>query len=68
MLTYRTLDRFEAEHGTKNFDAEQIGRIEFAAYVANMNRCGHPEWTEADVYTDFCRVLKIERIELEQVA
>jgi hypothetical protein len=30
-----------------------------------MNRCGHPEWTDADVFADFLRVLEIDKIEIE---
>ena len=61
MLTYRTLDRFEQDNARESFTDRQAERIEFAAYVANMNRCAHPEWTEDDIYTDFLRVLDIEK-------
>lgn len=62
MLTYKTLDRFEAENITENYTAQELERVEFAAYVANMNQCSNPEWTEADIYADFLRVLGIEKI------
>jgi hypothetical protein len=65
MLTCETLDRFEKEYKTEQYNANQIAQIEFAAYVANMNRCGHPEWTDADVFADFLRVLEIDKIEIE---
>jgi hypothetical protein len=62
MLTYKTLDRFETENITENYTAHELERVEFAAYVANMNCCTHPEWTETDIYTDFLRVLDVEKI------
>ena len=62
MLTYKTLDRFENEYITENYTEKELERVEFAAYVANMNRCSNPEWTEADIFTDFLRVLTIEKI------
>lgn len=66
MLTYKTLDRFEAENDVLSlYTAEQIKTIEFAAYVANMNTCAHPDWTDDDVYRDFLRVLKIHKIPVE---
>ena len=68
MLTYRTLDRFEAECKVSHYDAEQIEKIELAAYVANMNQCAHPEWTDADIYKDFFRVLDIHKVEVVKIA
>ena len=65
MLTYETLDRFEREYKTEHYTPEQVKTIEHAAYVANMNRCSHPEWTEADIFADFIRVLGIHKIETE---
>ena len=65
MLTCETLDRFEREYKTERYTSEQIETIEHAAYVANMNRCSHPEWTEADIFADFIRVLGIHKIETE---
>lgn len=65
MLTVRTLSRFEAEYKTAHYTAEQIETIEHAAYVANMNQCNNPEWTEADIFADFLRVLSIHHIETE---
>ena len=63
MLTYKTLDRFEAENDVLGFYTnEQIEKIEYCAYVANMNRSAHPDWTDDDVYDDFLRVLEIEKI------
>lgn len=63
MLTYKTLDRFEAENDVLSlYTNEQIEQIEYCAYVANMNRCAHPDWTDDDVYNDFLRVLKIHKI------
>lgn len=64
MLTCDTLYRFEAENDISIYDADQVKRIEDAAYVANMNKCGHPEWTEEDIYNDFLRVLGIHKIEI----
>ena len=65
MLTCETLDRFEREYKTEHYTPEQVETIEHAAYVANMNRCSHPEWTEADIFADFIRVLGIHKIETE---
>jgi hypothetical protein len=62
MLTYKTLDRFEAECITENYTEAEIEAVEHAAYVANMNTCAHPEWTEADIFNDFMRVLSIHKI------
>ena len=62
MLTYKTLDRFETEYKIEHYSSTEIKEIEFAAYVANMNRCSRPEWTENDIYIDFLRVLKIHKI------
>ena len=62
MLTYDTLTRFQREYVTDNYSQKEIERIEHAAYVANMNRNARPEWTENDIFTDFLRVLKIEKI------
>ena len=36
MLTYRTLDRFETLVDISTLTAEQIKKIEFDAYCANM--------------------------------
>ena len=63
MLTYKTLDRFEREYKTEHYTPEQIETIEHAAYVANMNQCNNPDWTEADIFADFIRVLGIHKIE-----
>lgn len=65
MLTYKTLDRFEREYKTEHYTPEQIETIEHAAYVANMNQCNNPEWTEADIFADFIRVLEVHKIETE---
>lgn len=65
MLTYKTLDRFEREYKTEQYTPEQIETIEHAAYVANMNQCNNPDWTESDIYADFIRVLGIHKIETE---
>lgn len=67
MLTYKTLRRFEREYLTNQYTPEQIETIEHAAYVANMNQCNNPEWTEADIFADFLRVLRIHKIEVEQI-
>ena len=40
MLTYRTLDRFETLDDISTLTAEQIKKIEFDAYCANMGRTG----------------------------
>lgn len=60
MLTSRTLDRFEAEYITDTYTEKELERVEFAAYVANMNR--RADWTEDDVFADFLRVLGIDHI------
>lgn len=65
MLTYKTLDRFEREYKTEQYTPEQIKTIEHAAYVANMNQCNNPNWTESDIFADFIRVLGIHKIETE---
>ena len=65
MLTYKTLDRFESEYKTEHYTPEQIKTIEHAAYIANMNQCNNPEWTEADIFADFIRVLGVHKIETE---
>ena len=64
MLTYRTLDRFERDYKTEHYTEEQIAKIERAAYVANMNTVTHPEWNERNIFEDFLRVLKINKIDL----
>ena len=64
MLTYRTLDRFERDYKTEHYTKEQIAKIELAAYVANMNRVSHLEWNERNIFDDFLRVLKIDKIDL----
>ncbi len=43
MLTYRTLDRFETLVDISTLTAEQIKKIEFDAYCANMGRTGETE-------------------------
>lgn len=58
MLTYETLDRFEREFETSGYTDAELEKIEHAAYVANMNKCAHPEWTKADIFADFLRVLR----------
>jgi len=40
MLTYRTLDRFEALVDISTLTDDQIKKIEFYAYCANMGRTG----------------------------
>lgn len=62
MLTYRTLDRFEAEYTTEAYTEKELEKIDDAAYVANMNTCAHLEWTETDIFNDFLRVLTIHKI------
>lgn len=57
MLTYKTLDRFEREYETAQYNADEIETIEHCAYVANMNQCNHPEWNENDIFADFLRCL-----------
>lgn len=64
MLTSDTLDRFEKEYKTAHYTEQQVKAIELAAYVANMNRNAHPEWTQEDVFVDFLRVLRIDHIEV----
>lgn len=64
MLTYRTLDRFEREYKTEHYTNHQTAKIELAAYVANMNKASHPEWNEKNIFEDFLRVLKIDKIDL----
>ena len=68
MLTYRTLDRFEDEYKTEQYTEEQIGMIEYDAYVANMSVCAHPEWTEEDVFNWFVHCMtEIDHLELVPV-
>lgn len=62
MLTCKTLERFEAEYNTNQYTPDEIEKVEFAAYVANMNTCNHPEWTESDIFIEFLRVLSIDKI------
>lgn len=62
ILTYKTLNRFEAEYVVDQYTASEIEAIEDASYVANMNECVHPEWKEDDIFDDFLRVLKIHKI------
>jgi hypothetical protein len=64
MLTYDTLTRFQREYFTANYTPKEIEIIEHAAYVANMNRNAHPEWTGNEIFTDFLRVLKIGKINI----
>ena len=66
MLTYRTLDRFENEYKTDHYTAAELEKISDAAYVANMNRCANPEWTDIDIFNDFLRVLNIDKIVVQQ--
>lgn len=63
MLTYKTLDRFEAEYKTEQYAKAQIEAIEMAAYIANMNQSAHRDWTDDDIFADFLRILDIDRIE-----
>ena len=63
MLTYKTLDRFEAEYKTEQYTKAQIEAIEMAAYIANMNQSAHRDWTGDDIFADFLRILDIDRIE-----
>lgn len=63
MLTYKTLDRFEAEYKTEQYAKAQIEVIEMAAYIANMNQAAHRDWTDDDIFADFLRILDIDRIE-----
>lgn len=62
MLTCKTLERFEVEYNTNQYTPDEIEKVEFAAYVANMNTCNHPEWTESDIFIEFLRVLSIDKI------
>lgn len=62
MLTCKTLDRFEAEYNTTQYTPDEIEKVEFAAYVANMNTCNYSEWTESDIFKEFLRVLAIDKI------
>lgn len=62
MLTCKTLDRFEAEYNTTQYTPDEIEKVEFAAYVANMNTCNYSEWTENDIFKEFLRVLAIDKI------
>lgn len=62
MLTCKTLERFETEYNTNQYTPDEIEKVEFAAYVANMNTCNHPEWTESDIFIEFLRVLSIDKI------
>lgn len=63
MLTYKTLDRFEAEYKTEQYANAQIEAIEMAAYIANMNQSAHRDWTDDDIFADFLRILDIDHIE-----
>lgn len=63
MLTYKTLGRFEAEYKTEQYTKAQIEAIELAAYIANMNRSAHRDWTDNDIFADFLRILDIDHIE-----
>lgn len=63
MLTYKTLDRFEAEYKTEQYTKAQIEAIEMAAYIANMNQSAHRDWTAGDIFADFLRILDIDHIE-----
>lgn len=61
-LTYKTIDRFEAEYVTDQYTASEIEKIELAAYIANMREGAHPEFTLNDTFNDFLRVLKNHKI------
>lgn len=61
-LTYKTIDRFEAEYVTDQYTASEIEKIELAAYIANMREGAHPEFTLNDTFNDFLRILKIHKI------
>lgn len=63
MLTYKTLDRFEAEYKTEQYTEAQVAAIEMAAYIANMNQSAHRDWTDDDIFADFLRILDIDHIE-----
>lgn len=63
MLTYKTIDRFEAEYKTEQYTKAQIEAIEMAAYIANMNQSAHSDWTGDDIFADFLRILAIDHIE-----
>lgn len=65
MLTYRTLDRFEDEYKTDNYNDAEIKKIEDAAYVANMNRCANPAWNDSNIFDDFLRVLGIHKVTVQ---
>lgn len=65
MLTYNTLSSFEKEYETAQYTKAEIKEIEFSAYVANMNKCNNPEWTEIDVFNNFIQILEIQRIKTE---
>lgn len=65
MLTYNTLNNFEKVYETTQYTNEEIEKIEFVAYVANMNKCNNPEWTEIDVFNNFIKILKRHGIRLE---
>ena len=52
-LALETLTRFENEYKTSQYTEEQTETIEHAAYVANMNKCAHPGWTQEDIFADF---------------
>lgn len=62
MLTYKTIDRFNAEYITNRYTPCEIKAIEDASYVANMNNYAHPEWRDDDIFNDFLRVLKNHKI------
>ena len=62
MLTYKTIDRFNAEYITDQYTTSEIKAIELASYVANMNNYAHPEWRNDDIFNDFLRVLKNHKI------
>lgn len=65
MLTYRTLDRFEAEYQTEHYTDAEIEKIEHSAYVANMNQCNNPEWNDSNIFDDFLRVLGIHKVTVQ---
>lgn len=61
MLTYETLKKFEGEFVTEMYTEEEIKKIEFCAYVANMGDRG----TEEEIFKNFLRVMRIEGISYE---
>lgn len=68
MLTFDVLMRFKREYITENYSEEQERRIESDAAIAMYNRHYHrkhkEEWTDEDIYNDFLRILRIDKIPL----